>query len=142
MAYELRGSLTVYIILVITSPFTPFWRNSTFLFLTAYSFVYDSDVLLNIPFYAGALLADLSLVVNANNFPTLRLWSGELRIARLQRFIINRWPIMLAIFAFFVGSCPPFNADRTAWSRFIVQLFAPLIRPGCMYISLKFTDKT
>lgn len=127
--------MVIYLTLFVTLNLTPFYRRSVFILLTLYSIYCDVDVLLNIPFYAGALLADLSLIVSNENgslssaIPFLSLGRRrELIIAYLK----SHWPIFLAFFGLFVGSFPPDSFELAAWSRFIFFLGSPFLRSDCI----------
>jgi len=121
MAYELRGSMMVYLTLLATSNFTPSWRVAAYIFLTGYS-VWFGNLLGDIPFYSGVLLADLSLVIHSNP-QTLT------RAHRLLGLVRNGWPMVLAFVALFISSYPPEGGvELAAWSRFLIRwgyLFFP-----------------
>jgi hypothetical protein len=114
MAYEFRGSMMVYLTLLATSNFTPSWRVAAYIFLTGYS-IWFGNILGDIPFYSGVLLADLSLVINSNSQTTTRTRG-------LFRGLRNSWPMVLAFVALFISSYPPEGGvELAAWSRFLLR---------------------
>jgi hypothetical protein len=117
MVYEIRGSLSVFLVLTITASFNSFYRTIALVLLSLWSIVFDRDVLLAIPFYLGAVLADLSLMIAKNTkTSTYPVLNSRLNSA-LSRLIKDHWPIILTIFSLFLAGYPPNSADRTAWSR-------------------------
>jgi hypothetical protein len=130
LAIELRGSLLVYFTLVITAAFTAFFRRAVFGVLLAYS-IYCGDLLGESPFYIGALLADLSIVLSSNKGPTAPV---SQRRARWQKY----WPIGLAILALYLSSYPTNNPQLAGWSRSLMSLGYAVLHPQCafsLYIS-------
>ena len=97
--------------------------------LTAYSIYCDVDVLLNVPFYAGALLADLSLVVNDTN-DGLPSWRSGSRTLVLS-FLRQHWAIITAIVALFIGSYPPDSPEMAGWSNFMYRIGQMVFPPYC-----------
>lgn len=137
MSYEVRGSLFVFLTLIITVTFSPFYRCIAFLLLIGYS-MYCSDLLAEIPFYLGTLLADLSLIIGKNNLST----SPSFSLGRF-RAVKEYWPITLALFALFLAGYPSDSPDNATWTH-ILSLFAdayfPSSRMHPQYIVL--TDRT
>jgi len=128
MAYEVRGSMMVFLVLIVTASFTPRNRAVTFFFLIAYSMYADTDILLNIPFFTGALLADLSLI--AENSPILPIWNVEMCGKRVANVKV-RWPILLFIVGLFLGSYPPNSYEMRMWSTFLHRLKDSLLPADC-----------
>jgi hypothetical protein len=60
LAYEVRGSMLLYMGILVTSAFTAQGRVAILLVLTVF-FLYCGDFLCAVPFYCGALLAELFL---------------------------------------------------------------------------------
>jgi hypothetical protein len=123
LAIELRGSLLVYFTLVITAAFTPFYRRAVVVILLAYS-IYCGDLLGEIPFYTGTLLADLSITLSANKNAST---APSAAWAKWQKY----WPIVLAIFALYISSYPSNNPQLAGWSRFLVQMGYALLHSEC-----------
>lgn len=115
MAYEFRGSMMVYLSLVATSTFTSTWRVATYILLTVYSSLWG-NLLGDIPFYSGVLLADLSLVINSKSQTVTGSVHGFLGHLR------NNWVMVLAFFALFISSYPPEGGvELHAWSRLLAS---------------------
>lgn len=125
LAIELRGSLLVYFTLVITAAFTPLFRRAVFVVLLAYS-VYCGDLLGESPFYIGALLADLSIVLSTNMSPIAPITRAR---ARWQKY----WPIALATFALYISSYPTNNPQLAGWSRSLIRLGHAVLHPQCTF---------
>lgn len=113
MAYEFRGSMMVYLTLIATSNFTPTWRVATYILLTVYACLFG-NLLGDIPFYSGVLLADLSLVINSKSQTVAR------SAHTLFGFFKWNWAIAVAFVALFISSYPPEGGvDLAAWSRLL-----------------------
>jgi hypothetical protein len=126
LVIELRGSMLVYFTLVVTADFTPFCRNTVFFVLLLY-FLYSGDLMAEIPFYIGALLADLSLVLQSESLCTSPPSSKF-------KYVRKYWPICLAIFALYLSSYPTNHAELAAWSRFMTRLGEQYFHPNCPYV--------
>ena len=126
MGLEMRGSMLLYIALFSTMNFTPSWRLGALFALTLY-FYFTRDVVVGFAFFAGALLADLSIVLGNTTPSSPRIHSGESFAG--HRLAKKYWPIALAVFALFIGGQPDHNTDRTFWSR-IVQNLGQMIFPA------------
>jgi hypothetical protein len=129
MAIELRGSMYIYLVLVVTSSFTPVWRNTIIVLLLANS-IWDGDILGEVPFYTGALLADISLLLSSSeSSPTSPpRWNGL-----LSQFVQKYWAIALGLFGGFLASYPPNNPDLAAWSRFLRRIGPSILNSSCIY---------
>jgi len=125
MAIELRGSMLVYLILVITSAFTPFYRCAVFVLLTANS-LWCGDILGEVPFYTGVLLADMSLLISNGDFSSPR-WFGS-RLQSVQKY----WPFCLAMFGFFLASYPPVGPELSSWSSFLTSAGHHILHSDCI----------
>ena len=108
--------------LSVTASFTSFGRRTVILILIAYA-VYFGDLLGQIPFYTGTLLADLALSLESEAS------SNEFRIPTPS---VNRsWPIVLTIFALFLASYPPNSEEMAGWSQFLFQIGTHIFHPAC-----------
>jgi len=121
--------MVIYLVLVITSSFTPFWRNTTIVLLLANS-IWDGDILGEIPFYTGALLADISLLLSSSeSSPTSSpRWNGL-----LPQFVRKYWAITLGLFGGFLASYPPDSPESAAWSRFLRRIGPSILNSSCIY---------
>lgn len=126
MAVELHGSFIIYLALAVTSTFTPFYRIASFFALIAYSAYCDDDVLANVPFYIGAILADLSLVLSSNQSPPSGPWGKG-----LGGLLRKHWPIILAVFSLFIGSYPPDSPELSSWSRCLRDIGSRIFPEEC-----------
>ena len=127
MAIELRGSMFVYLVLVVTSPFTPFYRN-TIIFLLLVNSIWGGDILGEVPFYTGALLADMSIVLSSRSDTAANSkWRGP----NFEKFQ-NYWPIGVALFGGFLASYPPNNDDLAAWSRSLTSIGHSILNSDCI----------
>jgi hypothetical protein len=89
-----------YLVLIVTADFTPLWRRAVlFLILLTWS-IYWGDLLAEIPFYIGALLAHMSIVLSQKSNTVLTAAS---HYERLQKY----WAVALGILGLFIGSYPP-----------------------------------
>jgi len=117
MRPELFGSMFLYLTLIATAGFTTFWRRVVLFILTAFSFANPDPPMTGVCFFSGALLADLSLALE-NATPTK---PSTHRI----------WPVVLATFALFLGSCPEEGPEKAAWSSALYEVGIRLF-PGCI----------
>src|SRR5579859_6592629 len=125
LAIELRGSLMCYLVLSVTASFTPYWRRTVFVILLSWS-VYWGDLLAEIPFYTGALLADLSIILSeVRSIPVSTTTTP--RFERLHK----HWPMALGIFGLFICSYPSNNADMAGWSRAMIRIGNLILQPQC-----------
>jgi hypothetical protein len=126
MAYEVRGSMLVYLVLGVTASFTPTRRFLCLLGIVAYSIYADSDALSDLPFYIGAILADISLVLSDKNITILPLFTcckeprGD-----------SRWAIVFAFVALYIGSYPPNSYERATWSQQLYNLGQAIFPSTC-----------
>jgi len=125
--------MQVYLMLLVTSAFTPSWRCAVFLAITAHCVYCEPDVLISVPFYAGALLAELSLILNNNNISRSPPWNIGFYGGRLLPSPIKKhWPIILAIFALFISSFPVEGYEQRAWSLFLAGIGDYIFRSDCI----------
>jgi hypothetical protein len=119
--------------LLVTSAFTPSWRCAVFLTITAHCVYCETDILGSVPFYAGALLAELSLSLNNNNISRSPTWNigfygGRLLLSPIKKY----WTIVLTIFALFIASFPVEGYEKRAWSVFLSRFGDRFIRDDCI----------
>lgn len=124
LAIELRGSLLVYFWIGVTSAFTSRHRIGVFLILILYS-IYFGDLLGEIPFYVGLLLANLSLALQNNKQTSSTIWVRRISILN------QHWPIILFIFALTIGSFPAEKPKLAPWSRFFIQVGNHIFHSQC-----------
>ena len=111
--------------LVVTVAFTPFYRVATLVFVTAF-FAYCGDLLAEIPFFTGALLADMSLLIKDDTFPLLPL-SLDTRSPTIRKY----WPIAVGLFGLVIGSYPPNSPELSQWSIFLTKVGYTFFHPHC-----------
>ena len=123
MAIEVHGSMMVYLALIVTASFTSFYRRIVFLILISYA-IYFGDLMGEIPFYTGALLADLSLYLNSqrNSEPT--------HVARFLS-VRNCWPMAVVFFGLFLASYPPNSPELAGWSMTMYQVGTHILNSEC-----------
>jgi hypothetical protein len=116
MPYEMRGSLLVYFTLFVTSGFTRSWRR-TILALAFVLSIYWDDLLCGGHFYAGVLLADLSISMPP---PTL----SPVAPPRALRFVKLYYPFLLGAVGLGLASCRlPEPGSSVGWSRTVLHIF-------------------
>jgi hypothetical protein len=108
----MRGSMLVFLSLTATSSFTSLARTCLLLVITIY-FYEANEVLSGFCFFAGVLLADLSLVLKNSES------SHFISSVRSRK----KWPVALTVISLFLASFPPENFDRAAYSRFVEKIF-------------------
>jgi hypothetical protein len=129
MAYEVRGSMMVYLFLGITAAFTPTRRFLCLSGIVAYSMYTDKDVLSDLPFYTGAMLADLSLVLNDQTFTSLPLFNACNGLSPTGN---SRWAIVFAFVALYLGSYPPNSYEYATWSQQLNDLGRIIFSRNCI----------
>jgi hypothetical protein len=115
-----------YLALIVTANFTPHWRRAVFLSLLTWS-IYWGDLLAEIPFYIGALLADMSIVLSQKSNTVSTTASHR---ERLHKY----WPVALGILGLFICSYPPNWAELAGWSRLMMRLGNRFFHPKCTSI--------
>jgi hypothetical protein len=113
-----------YLVLIITANFTPYWRRAVLLFLMTWS-IYWGDLLAEIPFYIGALLADMSIVLSQQGNPVS---TSSSRFDRWQK----SWPLAIGFLGLFICSYPPNWAELSTWSHFMMRLAARIFHQHCI----------
>ena len=113
-----------YLVLIVTASFTPYWRRTVFIILLSWS-VYWGDLLAEIPFYTGALLADMSIVLSK-----VRSIPVSTTAPRFER-LYKHWAMALGIFGLFICSYPSNNADLAGWSRAMIRIGNLILHPQC-----------
>lgn len=131
MAHELRGSMMIYLALTVTASFTPINRCLVLFGLIAYATWVDIDVLGLVPFYTGALLADMSIVLNSNCSAISSF--GNLFCTGRLRLIKTYWPIALSIVALYFASYPPSDHEFATWSENLHQFGLTIFPDSCSY---------
>jgi hypothetical protein len=125
----MRGSSLIFICLFSTMSFTPSWRLAALCVMAMYSFI-SRDLLSGFTFFAGAILADISLILGTISLPPSPNLSAQSR----PRFrIFQYWPIGLAILALFIGGFPDRDINRMAWSRFLASIGKWIFPSGCTF---------
>jgi len=112
MPYEMRGSLLVYLTLFVSSGFTRAWRRAILVLAFGLSIYWD-DVLCGGHFFAGVLLAELSMSMPApvlSPVPT----PGPFRLVKLY------YPFLLAAVGLCLVSC---RVPEAGWSRTLLHIF-------------------
>ena len=132
LAIELRGSLMCYLVLIVTANFTPYWRRAIFLILLTWS-IYWGDLLAEIPFYIGALFADMSIVLSQKS---ATVSTATPRYERVQKY----WPMALGVFSLFICSYPPNWAERAGWSHLMMRQGVRFFHPNCTSLPIQRTD--
>jgi peptidoglycan/LPS O-acetylase OafA/YrhL len=117
--------MMLFLLLTITAAFTTYTRRLIFYIVLAYGF-YNGDLLGEIPFFSGALLADLSLYLNSADAATAPSWSNK-----FPKFIRDYWAIAMAIFGLTIGSYPAFVPENSWWSRRLTDVGVALFHPNC-----------
>lgn len=113
-----------YLVLIITANFTPYWRRAVFLVLLTWS-AYWGDLMAEIPFYIGALMADMSIVLSQKG-NTVSTTSSR-NIERLQKY----WPVTLGIISLVLCSYPPNWAELSPWSHAMMRLANRFFHSNC-----------
>lgn len=124
MAIEVHGSMMVYLALIVTASFTPLYRRVVFVILISYA-IYFGDLMGEIPFYVGTLLADLSLYLNSQ-----RKNNAEPQVSRFFS-VRNCWPMAVAFFGLFLASYPPNSPELAGWSMFMYQVGTHILNSYC-----------
>ena len=126
LAVELRASFLVYLTLAVTAEFTRFYRNVVFLCILAFC-IYAGDLMGEIPFFTGALFADMSIHLNQNEQLS--------NLGSSQSLIRRYWPELLAVLGLLMASYPTNHAELAGWSRLMTQIGWQLFHPNCIPIS-------
>lgn len=129
LAVELRASFLVYLTLVVTAEFTRFHRNLIFFCILAFC-IYGGDLMGEIPFFTGALLADMSIHLNQQK---------PAQCPDSPRSLTQRyWPAALAFLSLLMASYPTNHAELAAWSRFMTAVGEQLFHPYCKHSPFPF----
>jgi hypothetical protein len=117
------GSMVIFLVLGVTASCKPFWRRIILLSLAFYYFK-AGYFLCQFMFVAGALLAEISLVMNATKTggakPPTPYIEGQ---SLWKRWVLEYWPLTMAGTALFLASSPPENQTYAAYSRMIFFFF-------------------
>jgi len=120
LCWEMRGSMLLFIILVMSSHCTPFWRRIFLLGSACYAFRIG-EFMSPFCFISGALLADLSL----------RLPPAEPNTPgfHLRGPISSHWPLLEAFLGLLMASVPPDNPTYKFHSRIFWNAFEKYVTP-------------
>ena len=133
MRPELLGSMAVYIVLLAAVEFTPLCRAATLVLMAVLNFLTYDPCFTTVSFFLGALLADLYLVLEANEASRIpaAMNKGDWRLQILH----SGWPFLLTLISLMCASYPSYYADRAAWSKFMwkvsISLFPNCKNPFC-----------
>lgn len=108
--------MLTYLALIVTAAFTPFYRIAILVFVTAYC-TYCGDLLAEVPFFTGALLADMSLLIKDDTFPLL-----PTSLAPRSPAIRKYWPVAVGLFGLIIGSYPPNSPELSSWSSYLARV--------------------
>lgn len=102
----------LYLTLIATATFTPFWRLMALVFMLSLS-LHQSDLFFaNVSYFAGAILAELSFMIpSGGQLPGRMVFHKD---RRLLRFLA---PLLLAVLGCYLGSYPEENGDQMKWSK-------------------------
>jgi hypothetical protein len=118
MRSEMVCSMSLYTTLIATSNFTPFWRCASLVIMDAFSLYTPDTFYSGACFFTGGILADLSIALeNSRSSSAVQ----QVRLRRLIEPVKFCWPIILAVFALYVGSYPEEHEDHAAWSQHLHQ---------------------
>ena len=127
MSYEVRGANLVFLVLFITLDFDPLYRRAAFVILSMYA-MFCHDLLGEVPFYAGALLADMALVIKSNENSSILSSRKIGLLSRRFGSVRHLWPMSVALFALYISSCPHDSQELAGWSALLWRI-APRIFP-------------
>src|SRR5205085_9162227 len=112
MTYELQESMWLYLTLIATATFTPFWRLMA-LFLMLSLSLHQSDLFFaNVSYFAGGILAELSFMI-----PSGGQLQGRMVIHKDHRLLRLLGPFLLTVLGCYLGSYPEENEDQMDWSK-------------------------
>jgi len=127
LSWEMYGSMVVFLVLTITASFKPIWRRIILVSLAWYYFK-AGYFLCQFMFVSGALLAEISLVMNATKTggakPAAPYQGGENLFTRWAR---EYWPMGMALMAWLLASVPPAGQTYATYSRVIFFFFEDYI---------------
>lgn len=121
MAYELRGSLLIFFTLFVTAGFRRSWRRAILVLAFALS-IYSDDLLCGGHFYAGALLAELSI-----SLPASALSPVPAPSPRTSRLVKLYYPFLLGAVGLCLASWARVPEEGSVlWSRILFHMFSPI----------------
>jgi len=127
LSWEMYGSMIIFLVLGVTASCKAFWRRAVLVSLAWYFFK-AGYFLCQFMFVSGALLAELSLVMNATKTggakPPTPWVEGE---NKWRRWLREYWPLGLTFLALILASCPPENQTYAPYSRRIFFFFEDYI---------------
>ena len=114
-----RGSLLVYLTVVITSGLASFWRRAILVLAFALSIYFD-DLFCGGHFFAGSVLAELSISTEPMRSPAA--WSPVPALGPFNRRAKGCAPFLLSGVGLYLASYPIDGAENMAWSRILLHL--------------------
>jgi len=127
LSWEMYGSMVVFLVLNITAACKPFWRRVILVSLAWYYFK-AAYFLCQFMFISGALLAEISLVMNATKTGGAKPFTPHIHgESVLTWWAREYWPLGTAMLGFFLGSMPPGNQTFAWWSRVVYYFFEDYI---------------
>jgi hypothetical protein len=127
LSWEMYGSMVVFLVLTVTASCKPIWRRIILVSLACYYFK-AAYFLCQFMFISGALLAEVSLVMNATNTGGAKLPTPYTQEATLlRRWTWEYWPLLTAGVGLFLGSMPPICQTYARWSRVVYYFFEDYI---------------
>jgi hypothetical protein len=129
------GSMTLYTTLIATSNFTPSWRCAALIAMNTFCFYGADWFYTGFCFFTGALLADLSVVLEDRTLPLPPVRKHGRRGITAKLGL----PLILAAVAIYIGSYPEEYQDETAWSRYL-HLLGDYIFPGRKILTLLYSN--
>ena len=121
LSWEMRGSMLVFLVLTITADFKRSWRR-VFFILTAFYYFKSGEFLGPFCFFAGAILAEVSLLQSkyAKSEMSYPITDPS---ERIYQMVCEYWPFALAILALLLASVPPENPTLAPYSATIWHWF-------------------
>jgi len=125
--------MMMFLTLVATASFTNAGRRAVFLILICHA-IWAGDLLGEIPFYTGTLLADLAISLNLHHSsPT-----DATPLVSFRRI----WTSLVVVFALFIASYPPNSPEMAGWSRFLTwQIGVHIFPTECIPPVASFMSK-
>ena len=110
MAVSLHGAMMLFLTLVATASFTNAGRRAVFLILICHA-IWAGDLLGEIPFYTGTLLADVAISLNLHHSSA----TDQTPLLSFRKI----WTSLVLVLALFLASYPPDSPERAGWSSFL-----------------------
>lgn len=119
---EMVESMSLYLTLIATATFTPFWRVVALVGMLMLGLHQPDLFYANVSYFAGAILAELSFIIPSGGQVHWRL--GRMGWVRLVG------PVGLAILGLYLGSYPEEMEDQMNWSQ-KMHIWGVTYLPGC-----------